>query len=296
MLRVTNAGTTSRLLHYLQTTQTRLAETQNRMGSGRRINKPSDDPFGNSRVMTMRTEMGLVAQHKRSIELAKSELGAADSALDGLGRVLARAQELAVQADATTVDASGRAAIAAEIDSLLQEVVTISNTSFGGRRLFAGYQTATQPFTPDSTVGATVVTFSGDNGAIVRPIGNGETVVANVDGQTLFGNIFTSLINFRNALNANDRIAIGSASTTLSVDGDAALRARGEIGARIRRVDFASERLDNSEALLQVQVSQLEDADLTQEAVDLQSRDVAMQTALAVTAKSLTVGLMNFLR
>lgn len=96
MLRITNAGTTSRLIQYLQTTQTRLAETQDRMASGRRISKPSDDPFGYSRVMTMRTSMGLIAQHQRSIELAKSELGVTEASLDGLGRVLSRAQELAV--------------------------------------------------------------------------------------------------------------------------------------------------------------------------------------------------------
>ena len=104
MFRITNAGTTSRLMQHLQTAQTRLAETQDRMGSGRRISKPSDDPFGNSRVMSMRTSMGLITQHQRSIELAKSELAVTEASLEGLGRVLSRAQELAVQADSTTVD------------------------------------------------------------------------------------------------------------------------------------------------------------------------------------------------
>lgn len=296
MLRITNAGTTSRLVQYLQTTQTRLAETQDRMASGRRISKPSDDPFGYSRVMTMRTSMGLIAQHQRSIELAKSELGVTEASLDGLGRVLSRAQELAVQADSTTVDASGRAAIAVEIDSLLQEVVTIGNTSYGGRHIFGGYQTGAQPFTPNAPANATAVTFSGDAGVIVRSIGNGETVAVNLDGQALFGGIFTSLIDFRDALNANDRAGIGAASSVLTGDMDTTLRARGDVGARVRHAELAAQRLEGDEAQFQIQVSQLEDADLTQEAMDLQMRDAALQAALSATAKSLTTGLIAFLR
>lgn len=296
MLRITNAGVTSRLMQHLQTAQTRLAETQDRMGSGRRINKPSDDPFGASRVMSMRTDLGVVAQRHRGIELAKSELGMTEAALEGLGRVLARAQELAVQADSTTVEGSGRAAIAAEVDRLLQEAITIGNTSYGGRRLFGGYQTSTQPFTPDAPADATAVAFAGDTGVITRAIGAGETIEVNLDGQALFGGIFTSLIDFRDALNANDRTAIGAASTALTGDADRALRARGEIGARTRRVDLASERLDGDEARLQTQISSLEDADLTQEAVDLQMRDAALQAALSATAKSLTTSLIAFLR
>lgn len=296
MFRITNAGTTSRLVQYLQTTQTRLAETQDRMASGRRISKPSDDPFGNSRVMAMRTSMGLIAQHQRSIELAKSELGVTEASLEGLGRVLSRAQELAVQADSTTVDASGRAAIAVEIDSLLQEVVTIGNTSYGGRHLFGGYQTGAQPFTPDAPSSATAVAFSGDAGVITRAIGNGETVPVNLDGQALFGGIFTSLIDFRDALNANDRAGISGASTALASGADTALRARSEIGARVRHAELAGQRLEADEAQFQIQISQLEDADLTQEAMDLQMRDAALQAALSAAAKSLTTGLIAFLR
>ncbi len=296
MLRITSAGTTLRLMQHLQTAQARLAETQDRMGSGRRINKPSDDPFGNSRVMSMHTGLGLITQRQRTIELAKSELGVTEAALESLGRLLARAGELAVQADSTTVDARGRGAIATEVDSLLQEAATVGNASYGGRRIFGGYQTMTAPFTPDAPSNATAVTFTGDAAVITREIGDGETVEVSLDGEALFGGVFTSLIGFREALNSNDRTAIGAASTALTGDTDRMLRARGEIGARVRRIELAGERLEGDQAQLQTQVSQLEDADLAKEAVDLQLRDVALQAALSATAKSLTTSLLAFLR
>lgn len=296
MIRITNRGTTARLMQHLQTTQARLAETQDRMGSGKRIAKPSDDPFGHSRAMAMHTDLGLVTQRQRNIALAQSELGVTEASLDSLGRVLSRAQELAVQADSTTVDASGRAAIAAEVDRLIQEAATIGNTSYGGRRIFGGYQSTTQPFTPDAAANATAVAFAGDAGVITRAIGNGEEIEVNLGGQALFGGVFTSLIDFRDALTSNDRTAISAASAALNGDAERVLQARGEIGARVRRVDLASERLEGDEVRLQSQIAILEDADLTQEMVDLQMRDAAMQAALSATAKSLTTSLLAFLR
>jgi flagellar hook-associated protein 3 FlgL len=296
MIRITNRGTTARLMQHLQTTQARLAETQDRMGSGKRISKPSDDPFGNSRVMAMRTDLGLVIQRQRNIELASAELGVTEAALESLGRVLARAQELAVQGDSSTVDASGRAAIAAEVDRLLQEAATIGNTSYGGRRIFAGYQSTTQPFTPDASANATAVAYAGDAGVIRRTIGNGEEIEVNLNGLAVFGGLFSSLIQFRDALVANDRAAMSAASPALALDGERVLQARGEIGARVRRVELAAERLSGDDVRLQTQIAQLEDADLTQEMVDLQMRDTALQAALSATAKSLTTSLIAFLR
>lgn len=296
MIRITSQGTTARLMEHLQTTQARLAETQDRMGTGKRIIRPSDDPFGNSRAMSMHADLAQVTQRQRNIELAKSELGVTEASLDSLGRVLARAQELAVQGDSSTVDSDGRQAIAAEIDRLIQEAATIGNTSYGGRRIFGGFQSTTKPFNPDSASNATVVAYAGDAGVITRTIGNGETIEVNLDGQALFGGIFTSLIAFRDGLTTNDRMAIGAASSALGNDADRALLARGEIGARTRRVDLASDRLEGDQMTLLTQIAQLEDADLTQEAVDLQMRDTALQAALSATAKSLTTSLLQFLR
>lgn len=296
MLRITNSGTTARLLQRLQTVQTRLAETQERMGTGKRINRPSDDPFGNSRVLSMRTTLNQLAQYQRGVEVAKSELAATEAGLASLSRVMDRAQELSVQADSSSVDGSGRIAIALEVDLLIQEAVTVGNTSYGGRRIFGGYQSATLPFVPDASVGATAVTFQGDAGVVSRSVGDSESVAVSVDGQAVFGGVFTSLIALRDALNANDRGGIKAASTALGVSSDIALRARGEIGARVRRAEMADERLSADEVRLQELVSQLEDADLTKETVDLQARDVALQAALSATAKSLTTSLVAFLR
>lgn len=295
-MRVTNQGTAAHLLDYLQTAQARLAETQERVASGRRINRPSDDPFGTSRALAAHTSIDLVAQRQRTVTLARAELGSTEAVLDSVGLVLARAQELAVQADNSAINSAARKQIAAEVEQLIAEMVTLGNNSYGGRRIFAGQQTQTTPFVEDVAGYPGTVTYAGDAGAISREIGDGEQMPVNLRGDQIFLPIFQKLIAFRDALNSNDLPAISLTSGGIGQEMDNVLQARGEIGARMRRLDLTDSRLQEADLQLKTNVSNLEEADITQEAVDLQSRQMALQAALAATGRSLGTSLLDFLR
>src|SRR5690606_3092000 len=202
------------------------------------------------------------------------------------GSVMSRASELAVQADSSALSGDARAQIATEVDQLLNEMLSIANTSYSGRRIFGGHQGG-EPFTPDVPVNPTTVTYNGDTGQVLREIGDGETVAVNLDGEPLFDGIFASLIAFRDGLAANDRSAINLASADITAEMDTVLTARGEVGARVRRVEMTWERLGEEELALRTTISGLEEIDLTQEVVELQMRDTAFQAALSATARSL---------
>lgn len=294
-MRVSNQSLSSRLLLSIQNAQVRLADTQQRITTGRRISQPSDDPFGTSRSMADHAALDLVGQHQRTITLARAELGSTESALGSLGDVIQRASELAVQADSSSIDSKGRQQIASEVNQLISEVTSLGNTSYAGRRIFAGHQTQTAPFVPDVPGLATVVTYAGDAGAVVRDIGDGQAMPVNLDGNAIFSPVLQSLIAFRDALNTNDLNAVSAASTDLSANLDTVLQARGEIGARMRRLDLQDTRLADVALQLQTSISNVEDADVTQEAVDLQTRQNALEAALAVTGRSLGTSLLNFL-
>src|SRR5688572_4777080 len=128
-MRISNRSAADRMLFHVNTAATRLNETQERVASGRRINRPSDDPFATARALAARTKLDAVAQQARTVDLANTELSATESALVALGNVMTRAQELAVQADSSAVDSSGRQQIATEIAELLKETLSIANTT-----------------------------------------------------------------------------------------------------------------------------------------------------------------------
>lgn len=294
-MRISNRSTADRLLMHIQEATTRLHETQERMASGRRINKPSDDPFATARALAARTQLDLVSQHVRTVDLATTELGAVESALASLGSVMTRAQELAVQADSSGINANARQQIATEVSEMINEVLTIANSSSGGRRVFAGHQ-AGPAFTADIPAAPTTFTYQGDSGQVLREIGEGERIAVNLGGEELFDGMFSSLIAFRDALLINDRTAINQAATSIGFEIDTVLTARGEVGARMRRLEMAWGRLEEEDQHLRTAIAGLEEVDITAEVVELQMRDTAFQAALSATSRSLGVSLLDFLR
>lgn len=294
-MRISNRSSADRMLLHIQTATSRLNETQERVASGKRINRPSDDPFASARTLAARTKLDLVAQRTRSADLANTELAATESSLVALGNVMTRAQDLAVQADSSAVDSGGRLQIATEIGELLNEALSIANTRYAGRSVFGGHQTGL-PFAPDLPANPTAFTFSGDQGEVLREIGDGERVAVNIDGEQLFDGVFSSLIAFRDALMGNDRSAINVAASDIGQEIDGVLTARGEIGARMRRIDLANERLSADDLSLRTEIAGLEEIDITAEIVELQMRDTAFQAALSATSRSMGVSLLDFLR
>jgi len=294
-MRISNLGVQDRLLQHVQTATSRLIETQERLASGRRINRPSDDPFATARALQAQSQLDNVGQRIRTADLAITELSVVETQLNSLGQVLTRVQELAVQADSAALNGDARNQIATEVDQLINEVLSIANTSYSGRRIFGGHQ-GVAPFDPDNPAYPTAVAFQGDAGQVLREIGDGETVAVNLDGAPLFDGIFDSLIAFRDALRANDRTAINTAASDISREIDTVLTARGEVGARMRRLESAWERLVDEELSLRTLISSLEEVDITSEVVELQMRDTAFQAALSATGRSLGRSLMDFLR
>lgn len=294
-MRISNRSVQDRLLQHIQRATANLNETQERVASGRKINRPSDDPFATARALAARSKLDTVGQRIRTADLAVTELSAVESALESLGGVLSRAHELSVQADSSGLNGDARAQIATEVEQLLHEALSIANTSYSGRRIFGGHQGG-EPFTPDVLQNPTTVTYNGDAGQVLREIGDGETIAVNIDGEPLFDGIFASLIAFRDGLLANDRTAMNVASGDISREIDTVLTARGEVGARMRRVEMTWDRLSEEELALRTTISGLEEIDITQEVVELQMRDTAFQAALSATARSLGPNLMDFLR
>jgi len=294
-MRISNRGVHDRLLEHIQQATRRLNETQERVASGRKILRPSDDPFATARALAARSKLDNVGQRIRTADLAITELSVVESSLASMGNVMSRAQELSVQASSSALNGDARAQIATEVEQLLTEMLSIANTAYSGRQIFGGHQ-GVAPFQPDVPASPTAMTYSGDTGQVLREIGDGETVAVNIDGEPLFDGAFASLISFRDALRANDRTAIDLASGDISREIDTVLTARGEVGARVRRVEMTWDRLSEEELALRTTISGLEEVDLTQEVVELQMRDTAFQAALSATARSLGPSLMDFLR
>ena len=73
--------------------QTRLAGTQLQLSSGKRINKPSDDPIGAAQILGLSESLKVTEQYQKNIDHARSRLELEDAALGSVGNALQRARE-----------------------------------------------------------------------------------------------------------------------------------------------------------------------------------------------------------
>jgi len=148
-MRVTNKLMADTVAGNLFNNIKQLLKTQNILSSGKRINKPSDDPIGIGKVLDYRKTICVIDQYDRNIAHGESWLGFTDSTLDSVGDSLIRAKELALSQANATANADSMKAVAEEVKAIYDHILQLANTKLGNSYIFAGHETDTTPFSRD---------------------------------------------------------------------------------------------------------------------------------------------------
>ncbi|MEW6712380.1 MAG: flagellin [Candidatus Riflebacteria bacterium] len=111
----------------------------NRLASGKRINKASDDPAGLAVAMTLQSQNRGLAMQIANRQDEVSMMQTAEGALDSTSAMLQRMNELSVQAANGTLTGTDRSAVQLEIDQLRQQIdQTANNTTYNTKPLLDG--------------------------------------------------------------------------------------------------------------------------------------------------------------
>lgn len=123
----------------LTITQSSLSKSLERLSSGLRINRASDDAAGLAISEKMRTQINGLAQAIRNAQDGISLIQTAEGAMDEVHAILQRMRELANQAANDTYTAYDRQQIQKEIDQLKAEIDRIAETTqFNTKKLLTG--------------------------------------------------------------------------------------------------------------------------------------------------------------
>ena len=129
--------------------QARLNETQLQLSTGKKINRPSDDPSASTQLLKLSTLKSKTEQYNRNIESARNQLQLQESVLSSVTNVLQRVRELTVQANNATQSDESRAAIADEIYNRIDELLQYANTKDpDGEYIFSGFNRVRAPGRP----------------------------------------------------------------------------------------------------------------------------------------------------
>jgi len=120
-----------------------LDQALERLSSGLRINSASDDAAGSAIASKMEAQVRSLGVAVRNSNDAISLTQTAQGALGEIENMLQRIRELSVQAGNSTLNASDRTQIQAEVDQLSAEIESIaSKTNFNGNKLLDGSKTS----------------------------------------------------------------------------------------------------------------------------------------------------------
>jgi len=291
--RVTNATQALNAQHNLQANLQRQALLYDQATSRRQITKPSDDPTATASALGVRADQSATAQYARNADNGDAWLATADSTLNSVESLMNRVRDLTVQgANDGSLSPEAKEALATELDGLKKSLLSLSNTSYLGRNVFAGNSDAGVAFRPDYS-------FTGAPGSTVeRRIGPDATVRVDADGAAVFGTGASSVFALIDSVSSDLRANVNVGPRLAQIDDrmKAIVGEHAEVGGRQTRVDKAKDTLATTANSLEAQRSRLEDVDLSKVLLDLKTQDVNYQTAIAVTARVLQPTLMDFLR
>lgn len=304
-VRTTQRLLIDRVLSDLTLQQREILRLQEQLSTGQKVNRPSDDSLATRRAVSAQAEISRNEQYLTNISTIGPGLTETESSLTTTVDIIQRSRELTLQGSSGTNAQLQRDQIAIEIDQLIESLLVQSNQTSNGRSIFGGTVTLSKPFeeTRDPGGRITGVNYVGNSQTFSIEIQEGIVVAANEPGSRVFTaagaggvDIFQTLIDIRDNLEAGDVAALETRLTELSNAQDQVLVSIARIGSvqnRLERVD--SNLQDINLQLLDVIADNI-DADFAETIVELNAQTNALQASLDASARVIQPSLLNFLQ
>ncbi len=248
----------------LNSTKGALDRTMEKLSSGSRINKASDDAAGLAISENLKAQMRGLKQANRNTQDGISLMQLAEGSLGEVGNMLVRMRELSIQAASDTISDRERQLTGAEYNQLMAEIDRISETvEFNGTKLLNGEG---QSF--DFQVN-TRNSDSGDRISFEPSEADSSSVALGVR----FSNIF-SKEGAQNSLDVIDG-AIARVSGL-----------RAHFGSIQGRLNSTTENLNASLESMAIANSRIRDSDIAEESSELAKRNIMLQSGTSVLAQA----------
>lgn len=286
-MRISNAMLAGNITANLFRQNALMYKTQEMIVSGKRINRPSDDPIGMSNVMGYRSTISSLDQYTENITNAKMRIDTAENVLEIVSDLLHDAKDIAFD---TNPDV--RLNLAQDVALIRDQVLQIANYQLNDKYLFSGDMTDTTPFNAAGV-------YAGDNGDADYIIGKNAQIAIAADGGNIFqgaADIFAVLDTLETELIAGNATGITNQITPL----DNAIDNINTVRARNAGVYKRLEATENHYAYFKLNVEELmsrtEDADLASAIVDFQSQQTTYESTLATSSMIMQKSLVDFIR
>ncbi len=303
---------------------------QNQHATLKKLNTPSDDPVGASKILEIRTDKMNNDQYQMNAKLAETFLENSDHALAELSDIVVRAKEIAIgQSSGASSNDDTRLGVAEEVTQLFQQAVTAANRRIGDRYLFGGYKTNQPPIDAEGK-------YQGDDGLMMVEIARDVFLSSNIPGFEAFNtqprksmayppqgmeaatdrapaeangtgqniaegqaenvNVFDELQNLRIGLLTGDLDAIRSTLDRFDQMHGKLVSMRAKVGSRIHGLQSTGQSLERHNLTNAHLGSSIEDADMARVVSDLAKEETVFRSSLSTSQKLIQPTLLDFLK
>ena len=271
-IRIFNNPASTNAQRLLGENNNRLAQSVERISSGIRINKASDDAAGLAVSEGLRSDIRALRQAVRNAHDGVSLVNIAEGALNEQSSMLIRLRELSSQAATGTVGSTERATIQLEFNALRSEIDRISSTTaFNGQNLVDGSLASSV-----SSANQILIQVGTDNSVNSRINLNKDIDLQAVTVSALSIDSL-SVTSANGALTALDSINTAIASVAAT---------RGKVGAVQNRLARTISNISISVENLQAAESQIRDADIAEEVALLTRNQIMVQASTAMVGQA----------
>ncbi|MDA8553792.1 flagellar hook-associated protein FlgL [Luminiphilus sp.] len=275
--------------------QSKVAELQAKLGSGKQLVKPSEDPGKSNLISGLEGAKKRQEVYTKNVDAAETRLTAESAVLESMTNIMQRITQLTVQSANDTLGVSDRDVIATEIQALRDELFNLGNTrDLTGAYIFSGNKTSSPAFSEDPTG---VVSYNGDYGRLEINVSDVRSIAINTLGPDLFSPAdFAALSDLVTDLRANDGAGIKARVADVNDINDRLINSYGAMAGRLAAIESQRTVIDETTLRIDELLIREDDLDYAEAVTELSKESVALQALQASFVKVAELSLFNFLR
>ena len=292
----------------MSSVQSNLTQTQAQLAQGKQIINASDAPNQAATIQRMKSILSRQESYQSSLNTVKARLQGEDSTLQSVSELLIRAKEVAVQGANDTLNTGDRKALANEMQSLRDQMLSLANTrDSNGNFLFAGSRVK-QPAFAETANGSPV--YMGDQTRMNVRVGDQQNIPINrtgtdafvpvarmdKDGTTVGVGFFQVLDNLIAGLNTANGSDIRRGAGELDNLQQGLSLAHAQVGTNLNMVDQQTAIIDDTTLNLKSTLSSIEDLDYASAITKMNQQMLSLEAAQASFAKVSQLNLFNYIK
>lgn len=306
-MKISTTQVFDRAIAQMSSQQSKVAEMQAKLATGKQMIQPSDDPEKNSLIQRLNSAVDRQESYAKNLGTLNNRLVAEEVSLRSAENILQRIRELAVQAANGSLTAADREIVAVEVKTLREEFVSLANTKdVSGNYVFSGSKVKTPPFSENE---AGILTYQGDSNVISLSVSEQRQLAMNKPGDDVFTSVvrsteagpekvgfFSVIDDFSAALEDNDVANIQRGLAEVGDISEALSLSLADVGSRMTVAESQGDLLADTTARYEVLLSDTQDLDYSTAVTKLSAELLSLEAAQSSFVKISQLSLFNYLR